>query len=87
MLESITGADLVNFGLPGTCVLLVLLGLLIPRWVHTQRVNDLKEANALLQAANEKRDAQVDQLVEGQRTTIQLLESIRSEAAARREAA
>lgn len=61
-------------------IMLILFGGLIPRWMHAERIKDLKEQNALQQAALDKRDEQVDRLVENDNVVIHLLESIKAEA-------
>lgn len=80
-MEAIGLGDLLDYGVSGAVVLAVLLGLLIPRWVHVQRVVDKDRQITYLQAALDKRDEQVDRLIEGQGQTIHLLEDIKATAA------
>ena len=84
MLEGVGLAQLLDYGVSGATVLAVLLGLLIPRWVHSQRIADKDAQIAYLQAALDKRDEQADKLIEGQQHTIHLIEDIKQTAAARR---
>lgn len=72
-----------DYGVSGIVVLAVLLGRLIPRWFHIQRVTDKDAQIAYLQAALDKRDEQVDKLIEGQSHTVHLLEDIKATARAR----
>lgn len=69
-----------DYGVSGIVVLAVLLGRLIPRWVHVQRVTDKDTQIAYLQAALDKRDEQVDKLIDGQAQTVHLLEDIKATA-------
>lgn len=80
-MEAIGLGQLLDYGVSGAVVLAVLLGLLIPRWVHVQRVKDKDTQIQYLQAALDKRDQQVDRLIEGQSTTVHLLEDIKATAA------
>lgn len=68
----------------GLAIMLVLLGGLIPRWMHKERVSDKDRQISYLQAALDKRDEQVDKLVEKDQTVIQLLEGLKAEAERRR---
>lgn len=68
----------------GLAIMLVLLGGLIPRWMHKERVSDKDRQISYLQAALDKRDEQVDRLVEKDQTVIQLLEGLKAEAERRR---
>lgn len=87
MLEGITPALLGDWGAKGLVsliVLLVLLGILVPRWIHKERVNDKDQQIKYLQAALDKRDEQVDSLLDGHNLVVQLLQSIKQEAERRR---
>lgn len=84
-MEGVGLAQLLDYGVSGAVVLAVLLGFLIPRWVHVQRVTDKDAQIGYLQAALDKRDEQVDKLIEGQAQTIHLLEDIKATAARTRE--
>lgn len=81
MLEGIGLAQILDYGVSGAVVLAVLLGWLIPRWVHVQRTSDKDAQIAYLQAALDRRDEQVDKLIEGQSHTVHLLEDIKATAA------
>lgn len=61
-------------------VLLVLFGYLVPRWLHNERVRDKNDQISYLQTALDKRDSQVDKLLEQGQLTIDLLEDIKAEA-------
>lgn len=78
MLEGIK--PFLDYGVSGVVVLAVLLGRLIPRWVHSQRVADKDTQISYLQAALDKRDEQVDKLIDGQAQTNHLLEDIKATA-------
>lgn len=80
-MELIGLKDLLDYGVSGAVVLAVSLGLLIPRWVHVQRVRDKDLQIRYLQSALDKRDEQVDKLIEGQGQTVHLLEDIKATAA------
>ncbi len=82
-MELIGLKDILDYGVAGAVVIAVSLGLLIPRWVHTQRVKDKDLQIGYLQTALDKRDEQVDKLIEGQTQTIHLLEDIKATAARR----
>ena len=60
-------------------VLLVLLGGLIPRWQHKERMADKDRQLAALQTALDKRDEQVDKLLENDNVVIELLRSLKRE--------
>ncbi len=81
-------SDLGLGGLVALGLLLIGLGRLIPRSVHVDRISDLKEQIAekneqlgFLQAALEKRDEQIDQLISNGAVAATALEGIRREAA------
>lgn len=61
-------------------VMLVLFGYLVPRWLHNERVNDKTSQINYLQTALDKRDAQVDRLLEQGQLMLDLLEDIKAEA-------
>lgn len=86
-LEDITAVALKEVGataLVSFTVLLILLGGLIPRWSHKERMTDKDRQIAALQAALDKRDEQVDKLLENDNIVIQLLQSLKREAERRR---
>lgn len=88
LLDGIGGlGQLLDYGVSGAVVLAVLLGWLIPRWVHAQRVADKDEQIHNLRSALDKRDEQVSRLIEQGTTTIHLLEEIKTLAIQRRGAA
>lgn len=83
MLEDIPAEILKNVGavsLVSLTVLLVLLGGLIPRWQHKERIADKDRQIAALQTSLDKRDEQVDKLLENDTLMIELLRSIKIEA-------
>lgn len=83
MFDGLSAALLQDVGpeaLLALAILMILYGALIPRWVHSERIKDLKEQNTLQQAALDKRDEQVGQLIDNDRLIIHLLESIKDEA-------
>lgn len=80
LLKDVGATALVSFS-----VLLVLLGGLIPRWMHKERIADKDRQISYLQAALDLRDEQVDKLLTGNNLIIDLLKSIKSEAERRRE--
>jgi hypothetical protein len=79
--------DVGPWGIVAIFVLCLGAGWLIPRWSHKERIADLKEqlkekgeTIAFLQAALEKRDAQVTQLADNNQIAVNALEAIRREA-------
>ena len=80
VLKDVGATALVSFS-----VLLVLLGGLIPRWMHKERIADKDRQIAALQAALDKRDEQVDRLLKNDEIVIELLRSIKREAERRLE--
>jgi hypothetical protein len=80
VLKSVGAPGLVTFA-----VLAVLVGALIPRWMHNERIKDKDRQINTLQAALDKRDEQVDKLLESYDVVIELLRSIKREAERRRE--
>lgn len=88
MLEDVSVDLLKNVGavsLVSLTVLLVLLGGLIPRWQHKERIADKDRQIATLQAALDKRDEQVDRLLQNDNVVIELLRSLQREAERRKE--
>lgn len=79
-MELIGLKDFLDYGVSGAVVLAVLLGLLIPRWVHVQRVKDKDDQILHLRAALDRRDEQVDKLVSQQAQTNHILEDIKATA-------
>lgn len=80
VLKDVGATALVSFS-----VLLVLLGGLIPRWQHKERIADKDRQIAAQQAALDKRDEQLERLIENDGIVIELLRSIKREAERRRE--
>jgi hypothetical protein len=75
---NLTGlGDLGPVGVLTLVVLMILFGLLVPRWQHNQRIADKDKVNETLQKALDKRDEQVDKLIEGQELMARLLEDIK----------
>jgi Flp pilus assembly protein TadB len=73
----VLGAEWAHIGPWGVVTIFVLmigLGLLIPRWVHTQRVNDLKEQLAEWKSIAHKAMGTGE-------TAVAVLEEIKEEAA------
>lgn len=77
MLDPTQWADIGPWGLLTVFVMLVLLGGLVPRWIHSQRVSDRDKEIALLRTMLDKRDEQFDKLVKQGEITIRLLEDIK----------
>jgi Flp pilus assembly protein TadB len=61
----------------------IISGLLVPRWVHRERITDKDRQITALQAALDKRDDQVTRLAASGELTVRLLEDIKREAARR----
>lgn len=70
------------WGVLAVFVLMIGLGLLIPRWTHTQRMGDREKHIALLTRMIDKRDEQFDKLVEQNRIIISLLEDFKRQSKA-----
>ena len=77
-------ANIGPWGLVSVFVMMVLLGYLIPRSFHNQRVKDRDEEIKLLRAMIDKRDAQFEQLVKQGELTVRLLEDIKAVSKERR---
>lgn len=69
------------WALVGLFFVSLMVGLVIPRWMHTQRIQDYKEQNQLLRESLKKRDEQFDKALENNQLVVQALESIKREAA------
>ena len=83
MLEDLPVALLKDIGagaLVSLTVLLVLLGVLVPRSQHKERIADKDRQIAALQTALDKRDEQVDKLLQNDHVVIELLRSLKREA-------
>lgn len=74
-------SELTPYGVLLLFVLMVGFGLLIPRWMHNQRIADYKEQIALLQESLRKRDQQFDKALDNNALVVKALEGIRQEAA------
>ena len=61
-------------------VLLVLFGYLVPRYLHNERMQDKNKQIDYLTAALDKRDDQVEKLLEQGQLVIDLLDEIKEEA-------
>lgn len=61
-------------------VLLVLFGYLVPRWMHNERVQDKDKQIDYLTAALDKRDDQVEKLLDQGQLVLDLLDEIKEEA-------
>lgn len=88
MFDEIPVAILKSVGAPGLvtfAVLAVLVGGLIPRWMHNERIRDKDRQLTTLQAALDKRDEQVDKLLKNNEVVVELLRSIKREAERRQE--
>lgn len=88
MFEEITAAALKDIGataLVTLTVLMIMTGGLIPRWTHRERMGDKDRQIGYLQAALDKRDEQVEKLLENDGVAIELLKSIKREAERRQE--
>lgn len=83
MFDGLSAALLKDVGpeaLLALTILMILYGALIPRWMHSERIKDLKEQNTLQQTALDRRDEQVNQLIDNDQLIIHLLESLKMEA-------
>lgn len=88
----IAGAQIVIDGVPvpttaisatafvSLIVLLVLFGYLVPRWMHNERVKDKDKQIDYLTTALDKRDAQVEKLLDQGQLVLDLLDEIKEEA-------
>lgn len=79
-MEAIGIKDFLDYGVSGAVVLAIVVGMLIPRWVHTQRMRDKDDQLSYLRTALDKRDEQVDKLITQQAQTNHLLEDIKATA-------
>lgn len=80
MIGGIPVAQLVTLGpwhIVTLTVLLVLFGVLVPRWLHQQRIQDRDKHIALLERTLEKREEQFTQLIKNDELVIKLLEDLR----------
>lgn len=65
--------------------MLIALGGLIPRWTHKERMTDKDRQISYLQAALDKRDEQLERLIDKDNLVLQLITSIKREAERRRQ--
>jgi hypothetical protein len=61
-------------------VMLVLFGYLVPRWMHNERVRDKDKQIDYLTIALDKRDDQVEKLLDQGQLVLDLLDEIKEEA-------
>lgn len=61
-------------------VMLVLFGYLVPRWMHNERVKDKDKQIDYLTTALDKRDDQVEKLLDQGQLVLDLLDEIKEEA-------
>lgn len=73
-------AEIGPWGLVTIIVLLIAFGLLIPRWIHVQRVNDLKEARDQAEARSQEWRQIALQLMGTGEVAVKALEAIKEEA-------
>lgn len=76
-------AEVGPWGLVSIFVVMVLTGLLVPRWTHNQRVNDRDKQIDLLTKTIEKRDVQIETMIQQHNIVIKLLEDIKRESQTR----
>lgn len=75
---SIVGIDTTtSWGLVVLFFVALLTGMVIPRWMHKQRIADYKDHNKLLQEMVVKRDEQFDKALENNALVVKALEGIR----------
>lgn len=77
-------ANLGPWGLVSVFVMLVMFGQLVPRWIHTQRVEDRDKEIDVLRRMIDKRDEQVNKLIEQNELMVKLLEDIKAVSRERR---
>lgn len=65
-----------DWGPTGLVFAAVMLGWLIPRWTHRERVNDLKEQITVLRSSLERAERQRDELTELARTTVAAFQAL-----------
>lgn len=78
MLDPAGWAQVGPWGIVTIVVLCIIIGLLIPRWTHNQRIKDKNEIITLQKETIAKRDEQVDRLIEQNDLMIRLLEDIKA---------
>ena len=78
MVEGVAFAQLGPWGLVAMFCGFIAIGWLVPRWLHSQRVGDKQEQIDYLRKSLEKRDEQVDRLVEQGEVTVRLLEELKA---------
>lgn len=76
-----TISELTPLGALLVIVLMICTGMLIPRWLHIQRINDYKDQISLLRQIVEKRDAQLDAALKPGHAAVKVLEDIKEAAA------
>lgn len=74
-------SELTPYGVLLLFVLMIGVGLLIPRWSHVQRINDYKEQIKLLREIVETRDRQLMIALQSGHPVVKALEDIREAAA------
>lgn len=81
MIDSIPLGIYGPWGLVSTFVMLVLLGRLVPWWMHKERLKDRDDQITYYKATLAKRDEQFDKLFTSAEVTIKLLEDLKERAA------
>lgn len=74
-------SELTPYGVLLAFVLMIGFGLLIPRWTHLQRVNDLKEQIQLLREIVKERDQQIRLMQRPGEVVVKAIEEIKEVAA------
>lgn len=77
MFEGVSVAELVDWGGWGIMALSVILGLLIPRWTHNQRMADKDAQISYLREIVDKRESQLELALSNSDVVIKLLEDIK----------
>lgn len=77
MLEGVSLAELIDWGGWGVMALSVVIGLLIPRWTHNQRMADRDAQITYLREILEKREGQLEVALSNSDVVIKLLEDIK----------
>jgi hypothetical protein len=65
-----------DWGPSGLILVAVLMGWLVPRWFHKERIADKDQQIATLTAALERVERQRDELTELARTTVKVVEAL-----------
>jgi hypothetical protein len=83
MPEGVSIAELLDWSGWGVMALAVAVGMLIPRWTHTQRLADKQEQIDYLRAIVDKREDQLALAISNSEVVLKLLEDIKRAAETR----